>query len=268
MKRPLHKHIGHHVRRAHRSITKYLYERDTIFATLWVFLFIIILGSIPLNLYVNNPFKLALKDFDFNDLYYSKVKNPDKFDQRVTIINIGLLDREGLAALIDKTASYQPKVMGLDVLFNGPRDEYKDSLIRETIARNKNLIIASRMEPSAKKGVESEYVSNYFTQSTGATEAFVNFFHEENTSIRYWNAFWEDHIGHEVKHYKSFTAALIEKYDPEKFKYLEEKVHGKKYINYTRKLIPQELISRENPSGYQLIEADSIFNDAVDSAAI
>jgi len=40
MKKPLHKHIGHHAKKVHGHFTKYLYERDTIFATIWVFLFI------------------------------------------------------------------------------------------------------------------------------------------------------------------------------------------------------------------------------------
>ncbi|MBK8142185.1 MAG: hypothetical protein IPK57_15255 [Chitinophagaceae bacterium] len=52
--------------------TKYLLERDTVFATIWVFIFIVGLGSIPLNLYVLNPLKMGLKDFDFTDLAYSK----------------------------------------------------------------------------------------------------------------------------------------------------------------------------------------------------
>src|SRR5678816_545888 len=131
MRKPLHKHIGHHAKRIHRNVTKYLYERDTIFATLWVFLFIVILGSIPLNLGIMNPIKLGLKDFDFNDISYSKLgktKNTLR-DDRIVIINIGQADREGIAYLIEKTASMHPKVMGLDVLFVEAKDPAKDSLI-------------------------------------------------------------------------------------------------------------------------------------------
>ena len=146
MKKPLHKHIGHHARKVHGHITKYLYERDTIFATIWVFIFIVVLGSIPLNLGVLNPIKLGLKDFDFNDMSYSKLgkASTTPIDSNIVIINIGQADREGIALLIDKAASYKPKAMGLDVVFDGPRDPHKDSLLEETIKRNENLVMAAK----------------------------------------------------------------------------------------------------------------------------
>src|SRR5262245_29245372 len=117
MKRPFHKHVFHHVKRAHRTVTKYLYERDTIFATLWVFIFIFGLWMIPINFKFLIPLKLALKDFDFNDLAYAKLKKSanEKLDSNVVIINIGMADREGLAMLIDKTSSFRPRAIGLDV---------------------------------------------------------------------------------------------------------------------------------------------------------
>jgi CHASE2 domain-containing sensor protein len=268
MKKPLHKHIGHHVRRAHQHFTKYLYERDTIFATLWVFIFIIVLGSIPLNLYVNNPFKLALKDFDFNDIYYSNLKQPENYDSRVVIVNIGILDREGLSYLIDKTASFQPKTMGLDATLSGPKDPYKDSLLYETIKRNKNLVLASRLE-AGESDTQSVYAKNYFTDTTGATEGYVNFFHLDYTTIRFWNPFWvvKDESNHKETSYKSFTTALIEKYDPAAYQKLEKKGPAKKLINYTRKLIPAEA-QNNVPAGYQLIQADSLMNDQVDTSLI
>src|SRR5262245_41545981 len=117
MKKLLHKHIGHHAKKVHRNtiahVTKYLYERDTIFATIWVFLFIFILGSIPLNLGQLNPIKLSLKDFDFNDLAYSKLHKTDAndLDSNIVIVNIGQGGRAEISMMIDKVASYGPKVM-------------------------------------------------------------------------------------------------------------------------------------------------------------
>ena len=143
MKKPLHQHIAHHVRKFHRHFTKYLYERDTIFATAWVFLFIIGVKFFPIhNIHFFDPMELALEDFDFNDMAYSKkIKSNDSLlDKRIVIINVGHADREGLSYLIEKTASMQPKVMGFDVLLDGPRDPYKDSLLRSAIEKNKNLV--------------------------------------------------------------------------------------------------------------------------------
>ncbi len=123
MKKPLHKHIGHHAKKFHGHFTKYLYERDTIFATIWVFIFIFVLGSIPLNLGVINPIKLGLKDFDSNDMSYSKLgkaENTASLTKSIVIVNIGHADREGLSMMIDKVATMKPKVMALDAYFDGP----------------------------------------------------------------------------------------------------------------------------------------------------
>src|SRR5688572_28168173 len=146
----IHKRIGSRVKKYHQQFTKYLYERDTIFATIWVFLFIIILGSIPLNLYVLNPLKQALQDFDFNDLTYAKLEKAEKtpFDSRIVIVNIGHEDREVLSMVIDKVAAGKPKVMGLDALFHGELDPYKDSLLNETFKRHDNLVVAYRLDLS------------------------------------------------------------------------------------------------------------------------
>jgi len=231
MKKPLHKHIGHHAKKVHGHFTKYLYERDTIFATIWVFIFIVVLGAIPLNLGVINPIKLSLKDFDSNDLSYSKLhKGEDTpLDNRIVIVNIGLADREGLSMMIDKVGSMKPKVMALDVTFDGERDPYKDSLLTETFARNKNLIAATRLELSGKDGDTIKMGGNYI--STASNYAYVNFFNDNLSTIRNYDPFLEDY---KKKKFKSFSSAIVEAYNPKAYKKLEKKGAHKAIINYTR----------------------------------
>jgi len=47
----LHKHIARHTKRYVGHVTKYLYERDTLFATIAVFVFLIAIGMIKLNVF-------------------------------------------------------------------------------------------------------------------------------------------------------------------------------------------------------------------------
>ena len=103
----IHKHIARHTKRYVRHVTKYLYERDTIFATISVFVFLVLLGLIPINFYVLNPMKLALKDFDFNDISYAKLeKSKDNpIDSRIAIVNIGHLDRAEIGFFALRKAS-------------------------------------------------------------------------------------------------------------------------------------------------------------------
>src|SRR5687767_4655734 len=143
----LHKHIARHTKKYVSHFTKYLYERDTLFATLAVFIFLVLLGMIPINFYVLNPMKTALKDFDFNDIAYAKLQKGsgeyDSMDRRIVVINTGHLDRGEIGLLIEKVNTYQPKVIGVDIFFSGPREQDKDSILREAFRKTKNVVAVS-----------------------------------------------------------------------------------------------------------------------------
>jgi CHASE2 domain-containing sensor protein len=243
MKKPFHKHVAHGARNFHRHFTKYLYERDTVFATLWVFIFIIVLGSIPLNLGSLNPIKLGLKDFDFNDMSYSKLEKADTthLDKRIVIVNIGQADREVLSMLIDKVGTLNPKVMALDAYFAGPGDPMQDSLLAETLKKNKTLIAAVVLELSGKEGDSIKYTKNYF--NTAHQYAYVNLFTDSVSSIRFHEPYVKDYKG---KIFKSFPAAIAEAFDPVSYKKLEKKGLNKIMINYTRHVDQYQDVDYEN----------------------
>lgn len=259
MKKPLHKHIGHQARRGYSKVTKYLTERDTMFATLWVFVFIVALGSIPLNLGVMNPLKLGLKDFDFNDLYYSKVGNKQNtpIDPNIVVINIGQADREGIAMIIDKTASFQPKVMGLDVVFDGPRDPVKDSILKETVLRHKNLVMAS------KYGVDSNnkliHMGNSFLSSASLV-GYVNFPYDDRETVRAYYPFRKDEKDKKLI-LPSFTSELVRNYNDSAYQKILKKEDQKVLINYNRTVTARV-------KQYQILEPEDLLTDNIDSSAI
>lgn len=242
----IHKRIGQHVRRFPHHFTKYLYERDTIFATIWVFIFIVVLGSIPLNLSVLNPLKLALKDFDISDMTYSEL-GKDKnhaIDNNIVIVNIRHEDREGLALMIDKLATYKPKVIGLDALFYKGDEEnpVKDSLLAATINRTPNLVLAHKLQFS-NKGDTIYATGNHF--KTGATFGHVNFFTDSLATIRYFDPFERNYAD---SMFPAFTAKIVEKYNDTAYRKLLSKNKDKVYINYSRHqqryliITPEELM--------------------------
>ncbi len=231
MNKPLHKRFSHHARRIHGQFTKYLYERDTIFATLWVFIFIFGLALIPWNLGIQNPIKLGLKDFDFNDIYFSKSKNTDsiKFDNRITVINIGSADREGIAIMVDKIASLKPKVMGLDVLFSEANDPEKDSILRDVINRNKNLVLAGKFQVDS---ADNFIITNNYFITDSCLLGYVNFPTDgDKETIRSYFPFKKNM----KTSLPSFSSALLKIYNPEVYKKLDKKGDKQILINYTRR---------------------------------
>ncbi len=250
MKKPLHKHIGHHARRVKNHITKYLYERDTIFSTIWVFVFIVVLGSIQINFYFLNPLKLALKDFDFHDMAHANLEfRKDAINHQITIVNIGPADREQLAWIIEKTAEQQPKVMGLDVEFAGPRDPYQDSLLTAVVSRHPNLVLASRLEWDDQ---QDPYKENFFS-GKGTGEGYANMLVDSIATIRLWAPFFENEKDPKGQPYKSFAAAILEKYDTVAYQRLVNRDKKVETINYTRR-----------EEWYHRIEASSLLDGTME----
>lgn len=249
------KGFRHHAKKVHGRVTKYLTERDTMFATLWVFIFIVALGSIPLNLGTMNPIKLGMKDFDFNDLYYSNVGNEQRLelDTNITVIDIDRADREGIAMLIDKVAEAKPKVIGLDVLLDGEREPYKDSLMREVVKRTPNLVLAVKYQTDSSGKLIGG--NNYF-KNDSTLFGYVNFPHDDKETIRYYYPFRRDD---KDKHLvlPSFTSAILKEYNSKAYDHVKNMINKKVTIAYSRRVTEKKL-------QYLLIEPERIMADEFD----
>ena len=86
---------------------KYLFKRDTILATVMVFIVMGLLALIPINVHVLDPIKMALQDFDYNDMAYSQFNknSQSSIDTGIVILNIGNAGRSEIAAMIKKVAT-------------------------------------------------------------------------------------------------------------------------------------------------------------------
>jgi CHASE2 domain-containing sensor protein len=206
---------------------KYLLKRDTLFATIAVFLVMGLLTLIPLNLHVLDPLKMALTDISFNDLSFATLKSHrnNAMDDKIVIVNIGYADRTDIAAVVKKINSAQPKAIGLDVLFFEPKDSSVDSVLASAIAQAPNLVLSNKL--SFENDNPAKH--NYFSASS-KYNGYVNFVGEQAGVIRYFSPFekWHDSI------YFSFAAAVVKAADEIKFKTLEKRSHDLELINYTR----------------------------------
>lgn len=244
----LHKHIARHTKKYVSHITKYLYERDTLFATIAVFVFLILLGMIPINFYVLNPMKMALKDFDFNDIAYAKLEKGknDSIDRRVVIVNTGELDRAELGFLIETVDAYRPKVIGLDIYFEDAKDPVKDSILREAFRKVKNLVGVSVAIPGNH---DFSIKKNYF-DDVNTKRGYANLVGEEIGTIRHYSPFETIH----GQKYPQITTAIVKEYDEKAYEKLEKRHKEVETINYKRRV-----------DKYQILEPEQLFTDGIDS---
>lgn len=253
MKIRIHKHIGFHFRRFHGHVTKYLYERDTVFATLWVFILIGFLKFIfSLNMHFFDPISQGLDDFDLNDIGYSKIDlNKSALDSNIVIVNIGHADREELAYIIEKTNALHPKIMGLDAYFEGPRDSLKDAILRETFEKTNNLVVISRLvwEHHGKHLRKEE---DYFEESFKQT-GFGNLTGQDKGVMRNVSAYekLEDSTLY------CFAGMLVKNFDDKAFRKFKKRKDHNEIINYTRRT-----------ESFKVIDYSDIMNDQVEESYI
>ena len=230
----------------HHFYLRYLYKRDTIFATFSVFIVIGFLSLLPLNTGILNPFKTALKDLDFNDISYSVLnKNGNTpVDNRIIIVNIGTADRLTLSLMIERLRMAKPKVIGLDVHFEGARDPQNDSILRGVIATTPNLVIVSQLEWAKK---EQPVNSGYFGE-VALQKGYANLIGEDGGTIRNFSPF-EKANG---KTLNSFPAAIIALADTAAYLKLKQRQRTYEVIHYSRK---QEQ--------YMVIEGNDVLEDNI-----
>lgn len=205
---------------------KYFFKRDTILATISVFIVIGLFGLIPLNTNILNPIKTALADFEFNDLAYAKLgKNNDKpLDNRIVVVNIGWLDRTGITNLLSIIDSAKPKVIGLDVQFIDAKDPATDAVLQQRLTNTPNLVSASSIiwrnnSASEEKGLFGR---------GGGTYGYVNFVAEDNSTIRYFSPFENNN------QYASFSASIVKTADPAAYNHLLKRNKQVEFIHYSR----------------------------------
>lgn len=246
----LHRHIARHTKKYVQHITKYLYERDTIFATVAVFVFLILLGMIPINFYVLNPMKTALKDFDFNDIAYSKLEKGkyDSVDRRIVIVNTGKLERAEIGFLIEKINTYEPKVIGLDIFFTAPKEEepQEDSILREAFRKTNNLVAVSVGEWNKDSFNIMPNAFDDVLQKRG----YANLIGEQIGTIREFSPF--EQVNRQK--YPQIATAIVKEFDPSAYHKLKKRHKDQEIINYTKRV-----------DRYQVLSAEDVMTDNIDT---
>lgn len=93
---------------------------DSFFATLFVFATLLGLRELTqLNVFsAFDPLGKALGDVELTDIAFSQLRSDPALDTNIVIVNIGPLDRGGIGEQIKIISRFQPKVIGLDIIFS------------------------------------------------------------------------------------------------------------------------------------------------------
>lgn len=92
------------------------------------------------------PEQSALLDFEFEDFAYSeKSYETSELDTNIVIVNVGNLSRKEIAQQLEIISKCEPKVIGIDVVFNNATDTIGSAILSHTIDKLKNVVMATKL---------------------------------------------------------------------------------------------------------------------------
>jgi len=138
------------------------------------FITLVVISIKPLN-----PIAMAVKSFSFTDIYYSildETTAPDT-SRAVVIVDMTQLYRRGqLAKVLCDIESCNPKVVGVDVVFDVEKDDFygNDSLM-VLASQNNNLVFALKLLDYENDSIGyTTEIHSFFDKYIDFREGFVN----------------------------------------------------------------------------------------------
>ncbi len=163
-------------------------SRDAFFCACFIYLILKGLQLAPVNSDWFQPASNAFKDFDWSDIYFSKIKNLNNAsiqNQNIVAINIDDANREEIAETLLKLNATKLKVLGLDLLFNGAKDSSTDALLDSSIkAFGKKIVVACYADSTSGNSIYSLQPMTIPKLADDDNLGYVNFIGGDNETVR------------------------------------------------------------------------------------
>lgn len=143
--------------------------------TILAFCLVGVYAMAAFNLKVFNPIAEILDDYSFTDFYYKLLDGAGDRDTSriVTIVDMTeLRKRRDFADLFMEVNALKPKAVGVDVVFEGYKEEdlAGDTLLDMAVKQLQNFVFSYKIIDS----MDGETVHSFFTPSDSVTEGFTN----------------------------------------------------------------------------------------------
>lgn len=121
--------------------------RDTILCSLFIFGIMGLFASVTLFKVFDlfDPIGDMFSDFELTDIVFSQLQEDPIADERIVMVNIGNLQREGIARQIEIINQYEPKIIGLDVMLDAPKEWPEDSALTRVLSETPNIVIGEKL---------------------------------------------------------------------------------------------------------------------------
>lgn len=224
---------------------------DCVIATGFVFLIMWGLFSLT-QLNIFNAFDTigeALTDVELTDYVFSGLRDEPKVDENIVVVNIGRLNRRGIAEQLRIISKYHPKIIGIDGFFDcssGLRDtvncpNLKDTLgnlmLSEAIREAKNVVLVSKVLQR-----DTTLKANQFDSLRRSDAIFLDYAYRDGFANLETEAAFQDDVKTcrnfnpsikvKDKVHHAFSVELAMAFDPAKTKRFLDRNNYSEVINY------------------------------------
>lgn len=181
--------------------------------TILTFVVVAFFALVTVNISFLSPIARVVEDFSMSDFYYQAMQSgKQEISQSVTIVDMTeLTDRKLIAMALEEVEEYNPKVVGVDILFQGLKDDgLGNMMIQDVASRYGNIVFAFNLtDYDDKDGTYGSELHSFFVDSISVVEGYTNFEGKINGGIKRKLSFFRMMNGEDRL---SFTSRVFEKY--------------------------------------------------------
>ena len=207
--------------------------------TLLAFGIVGVYALLALNLKVFSPVAKAIGDYSFEDFYYQILGSTSEQDTSrvVTIVDMTeQTDRRQLAELMMEVESFHPKVMGIDIVYEGLKeDTIGNQMVKEAAKECHTAVFAYKLIDRTDEAIHS-----FFMPDDSIKEGFVNMPRQLYGGLKRSLSIGRTHQG---ELYPSFLKLVADQYADQEVVELADK---ELRINFT-------------PKKFQVVHYDSLY---------
>ena len=163
-----------------KNVIKYIFHRDHLIIVLSGFLLLGLLRLITINISFLNPIANALDSFAISDIFFEIQHNETtaKTNDLVTIVDMTeLTDRGDIAYLLEEINEYDPLVMGVDLIFEGKKDDlFANEMLKESVnmIKDKAVFSIKLIDYNRENNSFDKKVQSFFADDINVIEGYTN----------------------------------------------------------------------------------------------
>ena len=225
------------------------YWIKSLFATIFIFVFMQFAGSFLAIFDFLDPVGEALEGYEITDQVFSNPSWRDApvAEQDIVIVNVGEMGRAGIAQQINIINSFEPKVIGLDLIFRSLKsDTLGDMMLANALANTPNIVMYQKLVDPDENGLwhGSDYSHPIFTQNhpTASVNLLIETAEAQQFNFKTSRSFFPAELflnpeTNKIDTVLAFGVALAKYLKPENVKAMLARNNEEELINYRGNVI-------------------------------